>query len=105
LEKIHRLQAAAAEKAQALVTMTDAVNVAMGAMDDVAEDLENLSGELIQACGTIEPEDEVLRAVYASYTMDEERLCHSNLYPHTAPDDVQLEDVVPGGDDLDDIFF
>lgn len=103
LEQINTLRGSAQTGAETLLTLVQAVDRSLEAMDQVGQRLNDLAAQLDAVPGQITPDPAVLTRIWASYTMDEERTVHAELYadtPGMAPAAAE-----EAAETLDDLLF
>ncbi|MFT7311535.1 MAG: hypothetical protein ACI853_002034 [Paracoccaceae bacterium] len=107
LDTLNTLRSSAGKSTQHLLALLDEVVISMDAVDGIARNLGQLSAELSQHASATDigtPDFALLKQIWDTYTMDEERSIHASFFPNM-PGISAIADTAPADDDIDDLFF
>lgn len=104
LAQINALREASAASATSLLPMVEQVTQAILDVRDVGEQLVSLADAIASNHGEVPADQQTLDDIYATYTMQEERVVHRALFP--APEqDSDPADIATDCDNIEDLFF
>lgn len=107
LEAINQMRETSSTCAQSLLFMVDAVTESMDRVEGVAARLADLAKTLEASSRTAtEPDPDRINRIWASYTMEEERQVHAQVFAGVPGIEVHAESVAQSvDDDIDDLLF